>query len=220
MLLAPVLATLVINVSTPADLSPTLVDRVVAEADAIWRPTGLTLIWNRQPQPVPGSTLRAVISHARGTAPRTSNDEPLGWITFQDGAPVPLLYVSYANAVDLLENSSGVVGAADRMPLLERDTYLGRALGRALAHELGHYLFASKGHTRAGLMQATHTAWELFASARGRFQLTPDERAAIDRLAATEAVVAASTSGWSSPTCQPPASTPPAESLPSPPIPC
>lgn len=220
MLLAPVLATLVVTVSTPADLSPTLVDRIVAEADAIWRPSGLTLIWNRGTQPAAGSTLRAVISHARGTTPRTSGDEPLGWITFEGGAPLPLLYVSYVNAVELLQNSPGVVGRADRMPLLERDTYLGRALGRALAHELGHYLFASKAHTRAGLMKATHTAWELFESARGRFQLTPDERATIDRLAAAEAVVAGSTSGWSSPTCQPPASMPPGRSLPSPPIRC
>lgn len=218
MLLAPVLATLVINVSTPADLSPTLVDRIVAEADAIWRPTGLTLIWNRRPQPVAGSTLRAVISQARGTTPRTSSDEPLGWTTFEAGAPLPLLYVSYANAVELLQNASG--GGVERMPLLERDTYLGRALGRALAHELGHYLFASKGHTRTGLMQATHTAWEFFELARGRFQLTADERAAIDRLAATEAAIAASTSGWSSPTCPPPPSMPPERSLPSPPIRC
>ena len=33
------------------------------------------------------------------------------------------------------------------MPLAQREMLLARAMGRALAHELGHYLLASKIHT-------------------------------------------------------------------------
>ena len=39
---------------------------------------------------------------------------------------------------------------------------LARAMGRALAHEMGHYLLASKEHTKNGLMQAHRTATEFF----------------------------------------------------------
>jgi hypothetical protein len=57
------------------------------------------------------------------------------------------------------------------MPLAERNLKLGRAMGRALAHEMGHYLLASKVHTRRGLMQATHTASAFFDNDRSSFAI-------------------------------------------------
>jgi len=57
------------------------------------------------------------------------------------------------------------------MPIAERETYLGRAMGRALAHELGHYLLASKAHTAAGLMRSTLPAETLFSPTRTRLDL-------------------------------------------------
>ena len=232
MLLVSTLATLVIHVSTSAPVAPTLVDRVLAEADAIWRPTGLTLIWNRAPRPSAGATLDVVIGDARGQAHRDSTEEPLGWIEFENGIPLPRLYVSYANAVVLLEASPGVVGRTLQMPPVERDTYLGRAMGRALAHELGHYLLASKAHARSGLMQATQTAWQFFVSRHPRLELTREQRMALQMRMEGASLVAARlrdsasaakpspTSGSSSPTCPPPASMPPTESPPRPPILC
>ncbi len=233
MLLVSTLATLVIHVSTPAPVAPTLVDRVLAEADAIWRPTGLTLIWNRAPRPSAGATLDVVIGDARGQAHSDSTGEPLGWIEFENGVPLPRLYVSYANAVVLLEESPGVVGRTLQMPPLERDTYLGRAMGRALAHELGHYLLASKAHARSGLMQATQTAWQFFVSRRPRLELTREQRMALQMRMEGASLVASrvpgstaaaanpsSTSDSSTPTCPTPASMPPAESPPRPPTLC
>ena len=49
-------------------------------------------------------------------------------------------------------------------------------MGRALAHELGHYLLASKVHTERGLLKASRTAAELFGTTRGGFQLDPSQR--------------------------------------------
>ena len=34
------------------------------------------------------------------------------------------------------------------MPIFEREMLMARAMGRALAHELGHYFLASKEHTQ------------------------------------------------------------------------
>ena len=62
------------------------------------------------------------------------------------------------------------------MPRLQRETLLGRAMGRALAHELGHYLSASKVHAQAGLMRALLPAFELFSSERSRLALAPADR--------------------------------------------
>jgi hypothetical protein len=189
MAIAPTLATLVITISTQSAVPSTLVDRVIAEADSIWRSAALTLIWNRQADA--GSSLTVVIGPARGTVDPRGSDQPLGWTLFERETPRPYLYVSYANALDLFENARGVVGPVGSMPILERETYLGRAMGRALAHELGHYLLASKEHTKTGLMKANRTAYEFFSSERGRFDVTPVQRAIVDSHLNAERVAAA-----------------------------
>ena len=85
------------------------------------------------------------------------------------------MYLSYANAVSLLETSRDNIGLSHNMTILERDIYLSRALGRALAHELGHYLLASKAHTADGLMKANRTASEFFSADRRRFAVAARE---------------------------------------------
>ena len=50
---------------------------------------------------------------------------------------------------------------------------------RVLAHELGHYLLASKVHTKQGLLKASRTAGELFAPEARGFQLDPSQRQAM-----------------------------------------
>jgi hypothetical protein len=124
---------------------------------------------------VPAPTaLRIVIGPARGIG--GPNRIPLGWIRFDDDGPAREIYVSYRNAVDYMNGSEGVVGIASQLTLLERETYLARAMGRALAHELGHFLMASKEHTRRGLMQATHTASDFFDPQRRGFAIDASQR--------------------------------------------
>ena len=41
------------------------------------------------------------------------------------------------------------------------DDLTGRALGRVLAHEVGHYLLASRSHARQGLMRPSYRRHEL-----------------------------------------------------------
>ena len=65
-----------------------------------------------------------------------------------------------------------------------RDQIIARALGRALAHEIGHYLLASKDHTSHGLMKAQHKAGDLLGPSRRPFELTESQRSgAVARLA-------------------------------------
>jgi hypothetical protein len=159
-----------------------LVPRALEEANAIWNAAGVTFVWRRvTPQAaarmdqVPAATaLRIVIGPARGIA--GANRIPLGWIQFDDDGPAREIYVSYRNAVDYMNGSEGIVGIASQLTILERETYLARAMGRALAHELGHYLMASKVHTRKGLMQATHTASDFFDPQRRGFAIDAAQR--------------------------------------------
>jgi hypothetical protein len=167
-------------VSVAPNISASLVTRVLAEAADIWSAAGITLAWTREvPSEVTRSMLRVVIGHVTGPA-RDDAAMPLGWIAFDDGStPRNEIYVSYANAMSLLQLTRGTAGLSDRMPRAEMESMLGRAMGRALAHEVGHYLLASKDHSKNGLMKARWTAAEFFGGARGRFNLDAEQSGAI-----------------------------------------
>ena len=180
---------MIVTVTTAADLSPSLVKALLAETDAIWRPSGITLLWQaaariatpaeqREFGPFVPNSLHVIIGENRGSG--TSSRVPLGWIVFDDvTVPEQEIYLSYANARQMLEQARGVVGLIDQMPIMQRETLLARAMGRALAHELGHYLLASKVHTERGLMKATMTASELFMPDSGAFRLEPAQRRSV-----------------------------------------
>jgi hypothetical protein len=182
---------MIVHVTTDgADLSPTLVTRLLAEADAIWRSSGVTFVWRRavrvvgrsasvsETGPYVANTLRVTIGASRGVARDASL--PLGWIVFDDAtAPEQEIYLSHANAVTLMEQARGVIGIVAQMPISQRETLLARAMGRSLAHELGHYLLASKLHTPRGLMKATLTAVELFMPDASPFRIDPAQRGVV-----------------------------------------
>ncbi len=72
-----------------------------------------------------------------------------------------------------------MVGIVNQMPPSQRETLLARAMGRALAHELGHYLLTSKAHAAHGLMKAVLTAVELFQPSNGALRIEPAQRRAV-----------------------------------------
>jgi hypothetical protein len=95
----------------------------------------------------------------------------LGWITFTADGPEPAIHLSRASAEDLLLRTPGL----DDTTIAAREKLVGRALGRALSHEIGHYLLKSKGHTLRGLMRAIWPSNEFFDVNRNGFELTAKE---------------------------------------------
>jgi hypothetical protein len=105
-------------------------------------------------------------------------------------APQQEIYLSHANAESVMEDARGVVGLLEQMPLAQRDLLLARAMGRALAHEMGHYLLASKVHTSHGLMKAILTATELFTTDTIALRIDAEQRRTVVARLAEQAVVA------------------------------
>ena len=182
---------IVISLSVAQNVPASTVKAMLKEADEIWKSADFRFIWQRddaQVAPYPhssdegrylSSTLRVTVDNSVGDK-NTQSVTALGWILFErPGEPDQELHVSYANAKLLLELSSSTFGALSTMPLLQRETYLARAMGRALAHELGHYLLASKTHTARGLMQTQRSASVLFAPSRGPFEIDRVQKQAV-----------------------------------------
>jgi len=192
---------LIVNLSIAANISPTLLARVLEETTAIWRRSGFSFVWRpaarevvpyartSEAGPALPAHLRVVIGNDRGQA--RANQVPLGWITFDDDhSPLPEIYVSYENANRLIEAARGFVGVASQMTGVQREVLLARTIGRALAHEMGHYLLASKVHTAHGLMQASHSASDFFATGNNAFRIDAAQLRSIDaRLRSESALV-------------------------------
>jgi hypothetical protein len=99
----------------------------------------------------------------------------LGSIPFRGGVPEPAI-VMYPNTVAALVSTITLHGSSDQQwPVDFRNLILGRVFGRALAHEIGHFLLRSRDHAAVGLMRALQSAADLVAPERQRFVLSARE---------------------------------------------
>jgi hypothetical protein len=166
---------LMLGVHVAQGVSEKAVAIALDEAAAIWRGPGVTLVWEIDgagaAAPPPGSCIRMNVLIENDTRGARFSPMPLGWIAFDEFEnPGQEIHLSYANAMALVEEWYGAT-VANQMTLFERDILIGRALGRALAHEVGHYLFRSKTHTKTGLMQAHQKAGDFFSPSPTRFEV-------------------------------------------------
>jgi hypothetical protein len=53
--------------------------------------------------------------------------------------------------------------------------FLPQILGHAIAHEIGHVLLRTSGHSSTGIMRAQWTAEDLRRAARGQLLFTPEQ---------------------------------------------
>jgi len=132
-----------------AQMSDAETDTVRDQLTAIWRQGDVDVIVRSGDAPSGEGRLRLVLTDApvHGTgAPATLCT--LGVITFVDGRPDPQLTVSVTAARDWVRRAHPEV-----LPAVQT-LMAARIVGRAAAHELGHYLLADPGHRRSGLMRA------------------------------------------------------------------
>jgi hypothetical protein len=174
---ANVLDTLAVSISATFDRSvSSALTRSIAqkEASEIWRDYGVEISWNNAVEPalhfdvvVAGSRTEHEPLHSFSILGRTELNGT--------GAVTGPIRVNVGAIEELLENrySNSVV---------VRERELGRALGRVLAHELGHALLGVPSfHDGAGLMRATIPVEELVSPDRRFLQL---EEASVNRLQA------------------------------------
>jgi hypothetical protein len=168
-----IVAPISIAVVASKGVTDSLVRLICAEAQAIWRPAGIAFEWRRVTSNNEARrwSLEIAIDDRRSSV---HPDDALGWLTFTNDDPDRVIHLSRAAAEGLLRNTPGLPNTT----IVSHEILLGRALGRALAHECGHYLLRSKGHTTRGLMRAAWHSDEFFAFNSNGFELTPEQRAA------------------------------------------
>jgi hypothetical protein len=141
------------------------------ETESIWRPYGVQVEWvdtHVGEVAAEGFSVEAVIDR-RSEGPADPDRAVLGRAFVpKDAAGAGPIRVSFdATERMLLRRPSSGPFVGDRD--------MGRALGRVLAHEIGHVLLAVRQHDRAGLMRAVFTPVELGSPDREAFRLTRND---------------------------------------------
>jgi hypothetical protein len=158
----------------PAEMLAPAMEEVVE----LWQPYGIDVEW--QDEWVEGDTDRKpdlFVFFVDRELEKSSKMAPtaVAWILFVEGSPRPLVNVSVGAARRLLNETRWLDERPVRMaPLNIQDRLIGTMIGRALAHEIGHYLLASSKHANDGLMKPLITPAEFVKVGRKHLQLVPD----------------------------------------------
>jgi hypothetical protein len=157
-----------VRLSASIDVPPLATSVLQTEAEAIWQRAGVRLRWPSAPRgTLAAASLRVLVLQREGS---TAGDH--SWAVGElplDQADQPFAVVSTTAARRVV-----ALAGHDGEPQALSDRRLGVVLGRAVAHEIGHFLLATRGHARAGLMRA-HVEVIDFADLRsGGFNLDRD----------------------------------------------
>ena len=87
----------------------------------------------------------------------------IGWIEFVDDRPQPVLTVSLTAVNGLVRNGRWSGRPFSSLPARASALFRQRAIARAAAHELGHYLLHTKDHAPRGLMRAVYMVAEIMS---------------------------------------------------------
>jgi hypothetical protein len=158
---------------------PAVRSGAVQEAARLWAPYGIDVdaAADTDSAEQRGVRLNVVFDLEHGGG----SDTELGAIHFSpDGIPDRKIVLYYRALVDLVGNVQPTGLDLRLWPDALRDQVVARALGRALAHELGHFMLRSPHHAEAGLMRPQHHASALADPSRKGFDLMPLDRARLN----------------------------------------
>lgn len=133
------------------------------EAMRVWSAAGVALRWTSMaalPYRSPRAgwlVVRCTTEEPVLTRGQDARVLPVAAIRFVGAHPTNTIAVNLGHARFLLRRDAPESRQLDARFEFVRERRLGRMVGRAIAHEIGHFLTQSGAHTEKGLMRATHS---------------------------------------------------------------
>jgi hypothetical protein len=162
-----------LRLTTSNELSGVSQRALVNETESIWRDANVQLRWLTDHTGTDsGRPLRILVTRRAVTAANT-HSWPVGeLLRFEDNSAIAMASITSALRI--------VQGDPERqlldLPAMHQYK-LGIVLGRAVAHEIGHYLLQSNAHSSYGLMRASIDAREFADLRTGAFRLDRESQA-------------------------------------------
>jgi hypothetical protein len=182
---APPARSLSVALANRSHVHQAVLDLAIAEVTRVWRPYGVALVWSAEQADgqhtgpsveVRDSVQLAGPGFVAGGAEPSRSIPALASITFvRPCVPGSTIRVSVEHAKRLLARVRTAGAALDRRPSSASDLLLARTIGRSIAHELGHYVLRSPGHSRRGLMRPIFPAGDMLLASLERFALAPEQ---------------------------------------------
>jgi hypothetical protein len=156
------------------ELAPLSRTALVREVDTIWRDGHLRLRWlEGVANPGSGTTLRVLVTPRAVASTIDGHQWAVGELLRFDR--------SQAIAVASITGAQRIVNETQPYRLLDLEMMhqhrLGVVLGRAVAHEIGHYVLRTNTHAPYGLMRAAIDAREFADLRSGSFRLDREAQA-------------------------------------------
>jgi hypothetical protein len=146
---------------------------LVNETDAIWRDANVRLRWLTDETNIDTERPLRILVTRRAVTAESTHSWPVGeLLRFEDSSAIALASITAALRI--------VQGDPERqlLDLTAMHQYkLGIVLGRAVAHEIGHYLLQTNDHAEYGLMRASIDAREFADLRTGAFRLDRESQA-------------------------------------------
>lgn len=170
-------ATLNLRLTVSTELPGVSRKALINEAESIWRDARVQLRWlGGSAGPESGPALRILVTN-RAVVSADGHRLPVGeLLRFEDSSAIAMASISVALRIVEENHELRLID----LPAM-RQYKLGVVLGRAVAHEIGHYVLATNTHAPYGLMRASIDAREFADLRTGTFRL---DREAVAHLAA------------------------------------
>jgi hypothetical protein len=171
-----------LQLTATRELAPLTRLALIAEAESIWDEAYVRLRWFDRYAEADGRPFLRVIVMPRGL-PRPGEQSPwkVGELLRQDGTQ-SIAIASITGARRIIDESRRF--RAPDLPAMY-DRRMGVVLGRAVAHEIGHYLLQTNTHATNGLMRARIDVHELADWRSATFRLDKAAEAHLAAIAAT-----------------------------------
>jgi hypothetical protein len=166
-------------VGTPT--APDVIRQSVQQAAAIWRPHRVMIAVEGDLTSCPAEatveSVTVVMSDVSEISAKLQLPR-LGEIQFAgDGLPDPEIVIAAEYLQKEVEKATWSGRSLADRPLILRQRAAARAIGRVLAHELGHYLLRMPQHGRTGLMRPVYSIPALLEPATRKYSLAPADAA-------------------------------------------
>jgi hypothetical protein len=146
---------------------------LINESEAIWRAANVQLRWLKSETATERDRPLRILVTRRAVTATGAHRWPVGeLLRFEDRTAIAMASITGALRI---------VQGRPELPLVDlpamRQYTLGIVLGRAVAHEIGHYLLQTNDHTEYGLMRASIDAREFADLRTGGFWLDRESQA-------------------------------------------
>jgi hypothetical protein len=154
-----------VRIDQDGGLPPAQLCEALNQMQRIWRAAGVKVTTGMYGEPPRDSSATVSLRLLGTAARRIDGGTVLAWVSAtESGPPAPILFVSLQGIRELLEPVEFRGRPLKQRPEVLRDRLIAMAVGRAAAHELGHFLRGEGQHTTHGLMRALQgqrTDWRL-----------------------------------------------------------